>query len=240
MSSLLLFKQSCERYSFDQISPLVEASKRNILEWHLSIWQFPGRHSWIMTLTRTARAQDSQSLIPKGKSGEVVGESWYFGWSLPGPAGGVERLSLRKLALCQSRFWGWQWAGSGFCQLRRRKANWLSAVLQRLMAKVVPSLQSLRWPMALAPPAWQLDFQLPQVELSDCRIFLQGQREHIVYFFFPSLLGAPAQQRPSHVPWCKYIHVPMATFWVGRTAKLLTRGKSKMGRCCRTRGQQEC
>lgn len=116
---------------FDHFSPLVEASKKNILEWHLSFWQFPGRHSWIMTLTRTARAQ-----LPNIYSqGKVAQESWCVSWSLPGPAGRLEKLPSYKLALCQGGFLGQEWTGSGLCQSGRRRANWLSSQV------VVPSWQ---------------------------------------------------------------------------------------------------
>lgn len=225
---LVLFKQ---KGIFDHFSPLVEAPKKNILEWHLSIWQFPGWHSWIMTLTRTARPQLPNIYSQR----EVAQESRCVSWSLPGPAGRVEKLPSYKLALCQGGFLGQEWIGSGLCQSGRRRANWLSSQI------VVPSWQ--QWSghsrSALAPPAWQLDFQLPQVKLSDCIIFFQGQREHIVSFFFPRFwfVRAPAQHL-SLVPWCKHMHVPMATFSAGRTVKFLARGKSQMVRACQTRVQE--
>lgn len=81
--------------------------------------------------------------------------------------------------------------GSGEAQgLARRegegRTDW-ARIPGDLTAPGVPSLQSLPWPAALAPAPWQPDVQRPQVELSDCRIFFQGQREHIVSFHFPSV-----------------------------------------------------
>lgn len=179
MCSLLLFEQSCERYSLHQISSPAEASKKNILEWHLRIpWSAQLDHD----VNQNCQSSDSQSLIPRGK----LGGGWRglaFRWSLPGLASGVEQLPLHKLALCQGRFQArsgqaqdsasWEGEGQlGWAQFRRD-----------LMARVVLPRQTLRWPMALVPLAWQLDFQLHQVELSNCIILFQGLREHTVSSF---------------------------------------------------------